>query len=93
MTHTIYKYELEAASVQLIYLPAFAQVLSVKNQHNKIVVYALVDASPETVKEPVEFRIVGTGNDASNVDGSTFLGTVSLHDGTLMYHVFYKLIN
>lgn len=93
MAHTIYKYELEPAAVQIIYLPAFAQVLSVNNQHDKMVVYALVDVFPETVKEPIEFRIVGTGNDASGIDGSTFLGTVSLNHGALMFHTFYKVLN
>ena len=93
MTHTIYKYELEPAAVQIIYLPAFAQVLSVHNQNEKMVVWALVDSSPDVVKEPVQFRIIGTGNDASGADGCTFLGTVLMNDGQYVWHTFYKVLN
>jgi len=92
MIGKIYKYVLDNVKGQTIKLPQGSQVLSVMNQYDKIVLYALV---PDNKKytENVSIKIVGTGHDIDfNIDptcGYKFLGTVSLYDGELMFHVFY----
>ena len=99
MSDKIYKYSLEIVDEQIIKLPREAirsRILFVINQNDKIVLYALVPDT-NTESENVSIRIVGTGH---NIDffipapmfggGYTFLGTVSLHSGKLVFHVFYQ---
>lgn len=66
--------------------------ISVTNQYNGAVVYTLSEDTDELVE--YEFLVVGTGDSATftkkNLNDYTFLGTVSLYDGRLMWHVFYK---
>lgn len=96
MTSKIFKYKLEVTDEQIVKLPSGSRVLSVMNQNDNIVLYALVSDN-EIDTEEVSIRIVGTGHDidffipaAGFGGGYEFLGTVSLYDGTLMFHVFYK---
>jgi hypothetical protein len=96
MTSKIFKYPIEVTDTQTIKLPAGSRILSVMNQYEKIVLYALVSDNEKDTKE-VSIRIVGTGHVIDFFipalefgGGYTFLGTVSLHDGRLMFHVFYK---
>lgn len=92
MTEKIYKYVLKPVGEQTINLPQGSQVLSVMNQFDNIVLYALVSDNKKYT-ENVSIKIVGTGHDIDfNIDptcGYKFLGTVSLYDGELMFHVFY----
>lgn len=96
MTSKIYKYKLEVTDDQIVKLPLGSRILSVMNQYDKIVLYALISDN-ETGNEEVSIKIVGTGHDidffipAPEFDvGYNFLGTVSLYDGELMFHVFIK---
>ncbi len=96
MTLKIFKYPLEITDDQTIKLPHGARILSVMNQHDNIVLYALVNDKEKKI-ESVSTRIVGTGHDidffipaAGFGGGYKFLGTVSLYDGKLMFHVFYS---
>jgi hypothetical protein len=99
MTFKIFKYNLEVVDKQTIKLPPGSRVLSVMNQRDNIVLYALVHPiNNKNLIEDVSIRIVGTGHDIdffipnpNLTDGYKFLGTVSLHDGALMFHVFYMV--
>jgi len=86
----IYKYELNGDTLQTVLLPADSTVLSVVEQHQDIVMYAVVDVEQENTQEIV-FLLLGTGQDFDNtLDGYSFLNTVKLSDGAIMVHVFVE---
>ncbi|MDD5487265.1 MAG: hypothetical protein PHW65_06910 [Dehalococcoidales bacterium] len=88
----IYKYTLQIEDKQTLKLPEGSKILSVAEQNNSIVLYALVNTATENA-EHVSVIIHGTGHQANDVDGCTFLGTVKLYGGDLMFHVFVKTNN
>lgn len=91
MMKTIWKYELKPQDRQKISVPLESKILSVKEQNEQIVAYFLVDDKQNTITESLEFAIVGTGNNAGEDIGDfTFLGTIKMYNGSLMFHVFYK---
>lgn len=84
---TIWKYTLAAAGWQVVNMPAEAQILSVAEQNGEIVLYALVD--PSKAPEQREVWTVGTGRPVPDAAlQATFIGTVKLEGGLLMFHVF-----
>ena len=88
--NAIYKYELNGDILQTVLLPINSTVLSVVEQHQKVVVYAIVD-NEQQGKIQVQFLLLGTGQIFNNtLDGYSFLNTVKLSDGAIMVHVFYK---
>jgi len=88
--NAIYKYELSGEKVQWVSLPVNSTVLSVVEQYQKIVMYAIVDAEQENTLE-IEFLVLGTGQNFDNtLDDYTFLNTVNLSGGSLMFHVFVE---
>lgn len=87
---TIYKYNLEVQDEQELLLPTGAKILSVANQRETIVLYALVDKEIKT-EEVFKFVVRGTGHPVDfQIDDYTFLGTVKLMNGSFMFHVFFK---
>ena len=84
---TIWKYELETTDYQLLSIPLPAKILSVSSQGNQIVLYAEIDTKSMLLRE-VAVWIHGTGHEKKAYDTSTFIGTVKLLDGALMFHVF-----
>jgi len=82
----IYKYVLKAKDEQVIKIKGLAKVLSVAEQDNNIVLYAQVDDNPHEYALAVD--IVGTGHEYAFQ--KEFLGTVKLHDGAIMFHIFYS---
>jgi hypothetical protein len=88
----IYKYKVEITDESTIKMPAAAKVISVAEQGNEIVLYAMVpfDNDPEITKN-ISIRVVGTGHKIHfDTSEFKFIGTVSLHFGKLMFHIFYK---
>ena len=81
----IYKYSVEVRDEQDIYLPVGAEILSVAEQYNRIVLYAIVDSEAET--KPHHISVRGTGHELNDKEGR-FIGTVKLYNGDLMFHVF-----
>ena len=90
----IYKYTLSVTDEQTLTLPEGSKILSVLEQGNKIVLYALVDVNKANTRSEEDYSIVivGTGNFINSVKTYTFLGTVKLADGALMFHVLYRAI-
>ena len=83
----ILKYTLETVDSQVIRIKS-GEIISVENQNEKIVVYVKTDGCIAEVKR--NFLIIGTGHELrEDIDQFTFLGTVKLADGALMFHVFY----
>jgi len=83
----IYKYNLYITDQQFIEIPG--EILSVANQNENIVLYALVNDNWTPVKYSI--LIVGTGNPIDDcIRDYKFLGTVPICNDKLMWHVFYK---
>jgi hypothetical protein len=83
---TIYKYCLELKNLQAVQIPRGAKLLSVQIQRGNLCVWALVDPGM-----PTENRLIsvhGTGHPLSDDDHGTFLGTVQMAGGDLVWHVF-----
>lgn len=86
----ILKYELSRMHGQeFLYLPAGAQVLSVANQRDSVMVWALCD--PTAPLTQYLFTKEYTGIDIVQPDLGNFLGTVLLYDSSLVVHVFYRI--
>jgi hypothetical protein len=84
MAKTIWKSVLKPQDIQVIGVPVGAEILCAKEQHNEICVWFLCDPSEPKVTRQI--AIVGTGHPAP--DDGRYLGTASLHGGSLMFHVF-----
>jgi hypothetical protein len=90
---SIWKYTLEAKVKQSIGMPLGSKILSAENQGGNIVVYALVDTEEVTgyIKDSYEILVYGTGHEVTNdISNYTFLDTVKMDNGLMMFHVFYK---
>lgn len=92
--HIIYKYKILECKymgddVYALDLPIGSKLLSVAEQHDEIVLYALV--MPELPVRPVNILVLGTGQPITvNTSEYEFLGTVKLREGKFMFHIFYK---
>jgi hypothetical protein len=85
----IWKYILEITDQQYLQLPMGARILSVANQNESLVLYALVNPEEQTTENFV-VQIFGTGNPIERLDPmSKFIGTVVMENGKLVWHVFY----
>jgi len=88
----ILKYKLAVTDVQSITLRKGARPLSLANQtlsgNDSVVLYVIESDVAE--KEIRTVRMFGTGHefDAFVIDDYTFLGTVIVDNGKLMWHVF-----
>lgn len=89
---TIYKYSLKNADRQGVYLPNGAIILSVVNQNEDAVLYALVD-SEKIEKERRNIFVHGTGHPIKNVPeyDLKFIGTLVFRDG-LVFHFFESVL-
>jgi len=84
-SHRIWKYDLAALDLQTIELPRGARVLSVDAQGGNTVLWALVNPDEDMTERT--FRICGTGHPVCP-DPGTFIGTVLMAEGGLVWHVF-----
>ena len=84
---TIWRYPLPVTDHQTISLPLGARVLSVGHQHNEPSIWVLVDENT-TFSTPRTFHMLGTGYPTGGICSMHFLGTLLLHDGSLVFHVF-----
>ena len=65
-----------------------ARLLSVKTQHNQLVIYAVVDTDHKL--EDMHLLFIGTGNKTAgdDFDHTQYLGTELFMDGSWVVHVF-----
>ena len=84
MSRVVWKYPLFATDVQPVNIPAGGQILHVAEQHGSLALWALVDPSAATESRLI--AICGTGQPAPAA--GQHIGTVLLHGGTLVLHVF-----
>ena len=95
MAKQVWKYTLNVGNNR-VYMPREAQVLSVVNQHEEVVLYALVDTGLPTLSETPawEAEVVGTGwNVPDWADTDNFIGTVSTDGGEGICHVFARTLD
>jgi hypothetical protein len=88
---TIYKYPVEIAEYVKIDLPKGAEILTVQEQRNQPMMWALVD--PNAEPETRLFGTFGTGHPLGNAIGVTtkYIGTYQSAEGQLVLHVFEYL--
>jgi len=90
---TIYKYDLpNYAGKASLYLPQGAKILSIKNQHGIVQLWALVDTS-KIANIPRDFLLAETGNAGFEIQGvdpeqCRFIDTVLMSDENYILHVF-----
>lgn len=85
MARTIHKFELTAESEFTVEMPRGAKVLSVGVQREVVCLWVLVDT--DNPKDERTFLIWGTGHSIDS-DTGTYIGTVILQDGAIVWHVF-----
>lgn len=83
----IFKYELEVTDTQTVTMPMNAIVLSVVNQNESMMMYALVD-DDVVETEGIEFIVHGTFHPSDDVIDTRFVSTVLFRNGSLVFHVF-----
>jgi hypothetical protein len=88
---TIYKYPLIHSKVNLVKMHKGAQVLTAQVQNGKACIWVLADTSKPL--EDKEVEVVATGETLDNENGYTriYRGTVQLHDGALVFHIFERV--
>lgn len=86
--NVIWKFPLEILDFQEVLMPENAKILSVENQSDNIVLYALVNPDIRRSHRPVYIR--GTGHSIGPLLGRELIGTVKTMDGNLMWHVFAR---
>ena len=70
-------------------MPKGAKPLSVINQKNTVVLYAVVNTG-EFEWDDFEVVVQPTGYSFDDINSFQFLGTVALYEATEVYHVFYR---
>jgi hypothetical protein len=81
----IWKTVLKLTDVQQIKVPAGAEILCAREQNEQICVWYRCDPRAPDVHRTL--HIVGTGNGGPS-DAGRYLGTASLRQGQLIFHVF-----
>lgn len=85
----IWKYKLERGTViELVTIPAAWEFLSVIEQNDIPVLYALVD--PTAREETIQIYVRGTG-DPGPPPNYVFLGTIQMNSGNVVLHIFVPI--
>ena len=85
---TIHKYPLELVDEQSVWTPAGAQLLHLAMQNGVPCLWFLVDPELEATLK-WQIRMYGTGHAVPDSESwLPFLGTILLHDGAPVLHVF-----
>lgn len=83
----VWKWPLQITDRQALMMPAGAVVLTVQMQGHQPQLWALVDETQDTPKQPRAFAIYGTGNPMPN-DPGRYIATFQTHGGDLVWHAF-----
>ncbi|MEK6881675.1 MAG: hypothetical protein AABY22_18795, partial [Nanoarchaeota archaeon] len=87
----IYKYQIPILNENEIEISGLIKVLSIVEQYENPVLYALVDKEDKKLSR-IRVIILGTGHDARKLMDKEwkFISTLKFHDGDLMFHFFIK---
>lgn len=88
MEKVIWKFKI-SVGLNNIEMPKGAEPLSVQNQHEQSVMWALCD--PKETAEMRRFLVVGTGH-SFNTEKVKYIGTFQSDDGNYVWHLF-ELVN
>lgn len=83
---SIWKYPFAVTDFFSLDMPQGAEVLCVQMQGAQPCIWARVNT--EAVPKPRDFQIFGTGHDASDTEGSRYVGTFQLNGGALVFHLY-----
>lgn len=85
----VMQYRLRIIDKESILMPKGAKILSVKMVQGKPCVFVLADIKQEEKEERI-FRLYDTNRafDSGSIKNDGYIGTISLDDGELNYHVF-----
>lgn len=86
---TIYKFPLEITDSQVIKMPKGSRILSIKQQRNRVCLWAEVDTSEEI--EDVTILCFGTGQVIPSYIKKEFIASLLLYSGDLVFHFFKAL--
>lgn len=86
-TRVIWKYPLDVVDSQFVCAPRGAKFISVLNQRDRLVLYALVHPGPPFVDYKVQIRGTGHPIDYDIQQNYQFVGTVQ-DAGVYVWHVF-----
>ena len=87
---TIWKFPiLEPHEYNEIEMPEGADVLTVQMQGKTMCLWAIVD--PEAPKVPRMFNVCGTGNSMLEHVQRRYIGTIQMHGGQYIFHIFEVL--
>ena len=86
--YRVYKYPIPIEDEFIIVLPKNGNILHFDVQYGVPQLWVLVN--PDSPTENVRFRLLGTGHDIdiNSPDELQFIGTIQLHNGSLVYHLF-----
>lgn len=89
MSQRIYKWPLEITDKQVLDLPVGAEILSVGNQNEKLVLWALNNGDIQNTERRTLY-VFGTGELLPEIEGgdAEYIGTVVMQNGLLVLHVF-----
>lgn len=85
----IYKHRLKGLEEELIILPKGAEILSVNNQFEHLVIWVLFDTNErdDELRKIVTYR---TGQEITDSENLNFIDTVLFDQGNLVIHIFEK---
>ena len=86
--YTIWKYELNLHGITTIQMPYGAEVLCVQPQHDKPVIWAVVDRRVKT--ESRSFEMITTEAEYYD-ERKKYIGTVQTDGGCYVAHLFERL--
>lgn len=82
----IWKFKLSIADKCIAHMPHGAKVISVQMQDDALCAWAIVNPEHHLIEHP--FAIIGTGHTFEISSNCRHLGTVQVHGGSLVFHVF-----
>jgi hypothetical protein len=86
---TIWKTELALTDVQEVMLPIGSTILCAREQNERACIWYRCDPMQKT--EPRKIVMVGTGHRELD-EGDQYLGTAHLRGGSLVLHVFERIM-
>lgn len=84
---TIWKFPLKIIDEQIIMMPRINKIISVQVQQKVPCLWAIVNPD-DSLKIPVKIVIIGTGHIHPSFMDMDFIGSIQLHEGNLVLHVF-----
>lgn len=86
----LYKYKITLNNEQVLNLPVNTEFLSVLNQRNDFVIYAIVDLDSDMNDRRIIIKETGSNIENDFLHYFAFLGTVKTNNGIFIGHVFYE---